>query len=94
VSSLAFASRLRTRRSLKRVSTQSGLRAVISIVVLLKLAAIAGSSAGAEAGSSRPVRGIKRVSSSVWRHRRRQGRLIAPFRRMGRGSSHGGMCLR
>ena len=48
-----FASRMRTRRSLKRVPTRSGLRVVISIIALLKLAAIAGNSGGAEVGSTR-----------------------------------------
>ena len=48
-----FASQMRTRRSLKRVPPRSGLQAVISVIALLELAAIAGSSGGAEVGSSR-----------------------------------------
>jgi hypothetical protein len=48
-----FASQMRTRRSLKRVPTRSGLQAVTSLIALLKLAAIAGSSGGAEVGSLR-----------------------------------------
>jgi len=48
-----FTSRMRTRRSLERVPTRSGPRVVISIIALLKLAAIAGHSGGAEVGSSR-----------------------------------------